>query len=223
MPDRPNLQSYIREVVATGREQAGPYLTISRQYGACGIRLARALEMELSGGPDTWRVVGREVLEEAAVKLQSSPDTIDALRRKEPGLVDNLLQALNPTFIPSGLEVRHTITAILRRLAHHGHVILVGQGSAPATQGILRGLHVRVVAPLDWRVEGLARRHELDPAEARRRILAAEHEREYLRGLYAKFQPESVAFDLILDNSTFELAELCQMVLTAMRLKRLVR
>jgi len=106
---------------------------------------------------------------------------------------------------------------VIRSLAIHGHTILVGRGSFLITQDLRTGMHVRLVAPRDWRVHSVATDREITSSEAEKIVEQGERRREhYMRTFFAHDPSHPFLHDLIIDNSRFNLAQIAEIVFTAL-------
>ena len=219
------LRERVARKAADAKAAPGPYLTISRQYGCSGmtlaILLAEILNDEAPSG-QTWKVYGREVLEMLARETRLAADMVEDLRSREPRLMEDLFRSMFSKNVPTGFSIRNRIMAILRGLAFEGHVILVGQGSAGATDGIENGLNFRLEAPLPWRVQEICKRRGCAPSEAKRTMDKREKQRVYLRKIYAMRYPRRPAFEIVYDNSRFSLGELVRHIICMMRMRKFI-
>lgn len=200
---------------------AGPFITISRQFGchgfSLGLLLLEILNDEANEIP--WKIYHREILTRLATETNMAEELLDRERRAKPRVLVDFFRSLSKGKVPSGYEIRNRITAIIRGLAVQGHAILVGQGSAGAAADLPNGLSIRLEAPEEWRVKQIAFREGLTETQARLRIRAKERERDYLRKIYQAKFPRQPAFKLVYDCSEFSLAQIAQQVVYAMRLK----
>jgi hypothetical protein len=205
--------------------EPGPYVTISRQYGcsgfALGLLLVEILNETVAPGK-AWRPYGREILDQLARETNLAADLLAELKIKKPTLLVDFFRSLSGKNIPSGIEVRNRITALVRSLAFEGYSIIVGQGSAGATVDIANGISVRLEAPLAWRIEELRKREGLPAEQVRLMIRRSERERAYLRKIYAMRFPREPAFDITYDLSKFTLAQVAQHVVFMMKLKHVI-
>lgn len=205
--------------------EPGPYIAVSRQYGCSGFALALLLAEILNDTATpgkAWRPYGREILDQLARETNLATDLLAELKVKKPKLLVDFFRSLSGKKIPSGIEVRNRITALVRSLAFEGYSIIVGQGSAGATGDIANGISVRLEAPLAWRIEELRKREGLSVEQVRLRIRECEKERAYLRKIYAMRFPREPAFDITYDLSKFTLAQIAQHVVSMMKLKHII-
>jgi hypothetical protein len=221
-----NMQEHPKETEADREiDSAGPFVTISRQYGCYGFSLGLLLMEVLNDEADaehTWRIYHKEILARLATETKQAAGLLERERRAKPRLFLDFFRAFKRDRVPSGYEIRNRMTTLIRRLAIDGHAIIIGQGGAGATHDLPNGLSLRLEAPLDWRVKETAFREGLTETEARLRVRARERDRAYLEKVYAVRFPRKPAFHLVYDASVFTLAQIAQHVVYAMRLRGLL-
>lgn len=221
-----NLATFMRDKRdEDGSRKPGPFVTISRQYGCqgyfLGLLLVDMLKDETPKQP--WRVYQREILEHLSDETELSTEVLNRLRREKPRLLADFFRNLSAKKkAPGGYEIRNRIAEIVRALAHQGHCLLVGMGSAGATADMENGLRVRLEAPKEWRTERIVESEGISPVEARLLIQKFDKEREHLAKLYAVRYQREPAFDLVYDCSTFSLGQITQHIIYAMKLKKMI-
>ncbi len=154
------VDRHMRERISSDRHACGyPFVTISRQAGAGGRSLAGAIVGRLrmdARSPDLgrgWQVADRNLCEE----LLQDPDIVNvSLRELETEefngpVEDFMVEVLGQR--TSQFEIYRRLFAIMRRLASVGKVILIGRGGACVTRNLPGGIHIRLTAPLELRVE----------------------------------------------------------------------
>ena len=218
MQERPKETDQQKEV-----QNAGPFVTISREYGCYGFSLGLLLMEILNDDAEdpshVWRIYHKEILARLASETKQAAELLERERTAKPRLFLDFFRALKRDRVPSGYEIRNRITALIRNLTLEGHAIIIGQGGAGATYDMPNGLSVRLEAPLDWRVKEVAFREGLTETEARLRVRAKERERAYLEKVYRMRFPRKPAFHVVYDCSVFTLAQIAQQVVYAMKMK----
>ena len=145
---------------ATAPSVPKPAITISRQAGAGAVTVARLvaeqLDKECPGEPSRpWEVFDRNL----AAKILEDHDLSAKLEQFMPEdtrfpLTDALEALLG--LHPEAWTLKEYATETMRTLAARGNVIVVGRGPAVVTAFLPRILHVRLVAPFDFRVQHFA-------------------------------------------------------------------
>jgi hypothetical protein len=206
-------------------EQAGPFITISRQFGCYGFSLGLLLLEILTEDDEqaaAWKIYHKEILASLATETSMAANLLERERRAKPRLMVNFFRSLKKERVPSGLEIRNRITTIIRGLATEGHAIIIGQGGAGATRDLPMGLSIRLEAPYDWRVRQVAFREGVSDTKAKLRIQEMEKERAYLRKLYAAKNERHTPFSVVYDCSAFSLTQIAQQMVYAMRLRKMI-
>ena len=167
-----------------------PFVTISRQAGAggrtCGKLLAELLDLREPDG-HRWQCLDRELVERIAADHHLSADLINSLETSSHSWISDFLSGLSHEDKQvSELVVFRRVVETIRALARAGNVILVGLGGAYIARDMPGGLHLRIVAPFEWRVQNLARQENLTPAKARQRVQTLDQDRE---AFFQKFFP----------------------------------
>jgi hypothetical protein len=191
---KPTISAYLRDHLEdfSRKQEPGPYLTISRQFGCEGFELGQyLLEKFNERDPEgRWKMYYKELLRQLADDTGLTEEIIEQERFAKPSLFKDFLRGLGKSAIPDGYEIRNKITLMVRTVAYEGHAIIIGQGGASATADIHNGLSVRIEAPRDWRIE------EKNPREP--------------------------AFSLVFDNSIFKKEQIAELILRAMEQKGLI-
>jgi len=126
-------------------------VTISRQAGAGGGELSRRLAALLN-----WKVLDRDLFHRAAAFDKSLPDSVEQL--DEPALpLSERLQPHSPHE-----QYRHALWEVARHEADNGSVIFVGRGMRHFLGYAPDFLHLRLVAPVDWRARRYAERFQVE-------------------------------------------------------------
>ncbi len=218
------LPEYMKELSPRNREQskgAGPFLTISRQYGCYGFSLGLLIQdilNESAPGGREWRIYHREILSRLAQETHVDESMIERSLTEKPSLVSEFISAFSTKHEPSSFEIRNRIAVIIRMLAMQGRAIILGQGAAAATSDLSNGLSIRLEAPEEWRAQQIAFREDIGLAEARSRLHHVEQEFEYVRHIYNLRYPRRPAYDITYDCSSFTLTQIARNVVGMMKL-----
>jgi cytidylate kinase len=190
----------------------GPVITISRQAGCGASKLAHDLCHSLNaaaglhpGDPGSWHFINHEILERLAEKLNLEPEKLDRLiTDKDRGIMDEILEALSSRSHKSDKKILKTMQEIIRQFAEQGHVVIVGRGGAVVSQHIRRSLHIRLEAPLDWRVEAVMKKLEYSREYSKQYIQNIDEQREmYVRRLTEGKSTYSL-YDLVISPNRFD-------------------
>lgn len=160
--------------------EVSPFITISRQFGCGAYPLAEAIADKLSQKNETeqtWAVYDRALVQRIADDHQLSQDLVTALGEEVRSEFDESLLGLLKGFTPE-LKIYRSMVSTVRALTMHGRVIIVGRGSAILTREFPGGLHIRLIAPKDWRIKSTMETFKMTLKEARKYVSRMDGERE---------------------------------------------
>lgn len=179
-----------------------PFLTITREYGSEGWTFAQKLEEYLN---DTkyfeppWVAYNKEILNKIEEDQNLSKELVQSLEKSGKNVLEEIVED-TLTNKPSRMTIFQKTAEVIKSLASHGHVILVGRGGCFITNSMPNGFHIRVVAPLDWRIEQVAKQHNLSYKESEDFIKNIEKERDgFIRDFFCTEVTDPTWYDLILN------------------------
>ena len=146
-------------------------VTISRQAG-CGAlevaeKLARYLQEHSPKNARPWTVFDRNLMEKVLEDHDLPPSLAQFLPEDRVSHLEDILADLFQAYPPSQTVIRQTTETILK-LASLGNVILIGRGGNVITARLPNMFHVRLVAPLEERIEYSRKSYGMTRAEARK-------------------------------------------------------
>jgi cytidylate kinase len=202
-----------------------PFVTISREAGTGAVGVGTLLAERLNGTDPPehpWQCLDRELVERIASDHHISTDLIDSLERSSHTWISEFLAGLSRSDnAPSELVVFRRCVETMRALARAGHVILVGLGGMFITRDMPGGIHVRLVAPLEWRVQHLSDHDQLPMVEARKRVELLDADR---KSFFAKFWPgeplRPECFHLTLNAGRLSDAQMVDAIVALLRTQR---
>ena len=185
-------------------QPVGPFVTISRESGAGGTSLARALAERLPvGGSEAppWTVYSANLIEEMLRSNNLSPRLARFLPEDRVSEVDASVGELVGLH-PNLWDLVEKTNELIRQFARAGHAILLGRGANFATRGIPHGVHVRLVAPRADRAERTARWLSLDLDSAAEHNARRDAARQrYVRATFSADIADPTAYDLVLNTA----------------------
>jgi cytidylate kinase len=184
-------------------------VTVSRQYGAGGLRVAPAIAEALG-----FRFVDREVTEQAARRLGMDPGVAEGKDERAPAIVEELGMALAAAAPPfgggpapqiQGLDDRALADAVRRiilSMADAGAYVILGRGGQAALAGRSDACHLLLVGDIHDRAERIMRSRGVDEREALARCERVDGERAgYVRRFYRVDIREPTLYDAVLNTS----------------------
>ena len=183
-------------------------ITISRQFGAGGSEVARRVAAALG-----WSVVDNEFIDEVAARAGLPPEEVAELEERAPSFVERLALTMAtsaPELFPPATGTTQDVdeTSVVRmteslvaELAAQGRVVMVGR-AAPAVLGQRGdGLHVKLVAGLEFRTRQAAERLGVSRKEAGEVLRRTDKNRQrYHREYYKRDWNDPVNYDMVLNT-----------------------
>ena len=143
-------------------------VTISRQTGCGALVVAEKLAQYLqqhSKSNAPWTVLDRNLIDKVLEDHNLPGYLAKFLPEDRASQIEDFLSELFAVHPPSRILVKQTAETILK-LAAVGHVILIGRGSSVVTAQLPDVFHVRLVAPLERRIEHAHEHYGMTRAEA---------------------------------------------------------
>jgi cytidylate kinase len=207
---------------AEARRGAPPFVTISRQAGAGGRTLARALAERLNyvdPGDHPWAAWDRELVEKVAAEQHIPAALIESLESQGPrrSVFQDFLASLSAERDAADFDefkVYRAVARAVRALARAGRAIVVGRGGVYATRDLPGGVHLRLVAPLPDRVARMAGVLGVTEEQAGREVRKIDRQREEFHRRYGgggALLPE--LFTLTLNTAALTEAQMVDCVL----------
>jgi len=132
-----------------------PFVTLSREFGCEAVPAARRLAEILNERCHPvlpWVACDREILDQVARELHLQRQIVESMDDTRRDEMAELFDAILNRKVDESLMFRK-LAEVIRSLAAHGHAVIVGRGGYLITHDLNAGLHVRLVAPREWRVE----------------------------------------------------------------------
>lgn len=195
------------------------FITISRQYGCEGTALAHRLAdilNERCRPSFAWVAYDHELLSKISTDARLRDNVIQALDSRRHDSMGKLFNTILNRKANDASEMRQ-LAEVVRSLALLGRAVLLGRGSYLITQDLKTGLHVKLVAPIDWRALRVAATREVSHGEAKKIVAVGERRREqYMRKHFVEHPEHVINPDLVIDNSRFNLVQISEIVFTAL-------
>lgn len=196
-------------------KKAAPCITISREFGCQAYPLAEALHGRLNekaSGETTWALLDRLLLEEIALKSGYAKAELEYITH-----VDPTFQSMITTFMgrehAEPFEVFSYIRKTVRYFAKAGNSIIVGRGGVCLTQDLANVFHVRLVAPLSFKLGVIMDYLGNTEQEAREHIKARQTERDEFTRHFTKMDlSDPHLYHMILNNEKLSVEEMADII-----------
>lgn len=200
-------------------EKAPPFITFSRQFGCGAFPLAETIALEMMSRNSEelpWAVYDQALVKKIADDHKLSEGIVNSLGKKLRTEIEESVLGLLKHFTPE-LKIYRSLVATIRTLAVHGRVIIVGRGGAILTRDMPGGLHVRLIAPYDWRVEQTAKRMKSSIDKAKDHVSTMDAEREaYIKKYLGVNVDDPVNYHLLFNNAKMSTEQIVSAVYSAL-------
>ncbi len=185
----------------------GPVITVSRQVGCNGLKLAGKLAERLNEDVSgkKWKVLSKEIFHESAKELDLDPEKVrQTLKKSERYAFDEILKAFNKRRYTGERFIIKSVIDIVRSFSVEGFCIIVGRAGHVIAKDIRNALHIRLYAPCEYRIKTIMENNELTHEEARKFINKVESEREAFRKAIRDESVDDDLFDIYINRATFK-------------------
>jgi len=198
-----------------------PFITISREYGCPSKEIAKLvvhklnLHKDLSNKTQIWRMISKEILEEASKELKVDIKRIEKFFNVEnKGNIDEILNSLSEKYYHSDKKIKKILSAIIVDIAKKGNVVIVGRAGVCVTNELKNGLHIRLIAPLEWRAEQLfEKKYAQSLEDAKKLAIAIDYKREKLLKIMSNNTFNDAVFNLTYNCQFFSKEEIADSVI----------
>lgn len=201
----------------------GPLITISREVGCNGVKLANKMADSLNqrNFDFSWKVLSKEVFFHSAKELDMDPEQVERVFKFDSFMFNEILYAFSTKKFKSEKKVIRTVIEVIRSFAEDGFCIIVGRAAHIIAHDIKNSLHLRLVAPLEYRIKTIMTNNYLNREEAIEFILKVEKERAAFRKAIKKEALEADTFDLYLNRASFQDNEAIELIELAAEKKKI--
>ncbi|HKI88222.1 MAG TPA: cytidylate kinase-like family protein [Draconibacterium sp.] len=204
---------------------AGPVITISREVGCNGLKLAHLIAKRLNEQkPATdWKVLSKEVFHQSAKALNLEPERVRRIfKQTDKYTFDEILKAFSDRQFKSERRIIKTVSEVVRSFAVDGFAIIVGRAGHIIANDIECALHIRLVAPLEYRIKTIMENNRLNREEAIAFIRKVENERIVFRKAISKTKFNEEMFDLTINRAYFSDEEAVDIIEYAVNKKKIL-
>lgn len=205
----------------------GPVITISREVGCSGLAVAEALANKLKEKyPEhDWKVLSKEIFHQSAMELDLDPERVSRVYKQvDRSSFDELLNAFHEKKYKSDKKVRKTVVDVIHSFAEDGYCIIVGRASNVIAADIKNAIHIRLVAPLEYRTKSIMMKNKLPRHEALKFIDQVEKERfAYRHAVMGKEVHAPEIFDITFNSGAFSQEVMVEIMLAAVEEKGILK
>ncbi len=207
---------------------SGPVVTISREFGCPSKLVGQQLTELLNRKSDRdklhrWRFVSKEIVVAAASELEVKlTDMNYFLSSGGKGMMEDVLQSFSQPYVNKH-RIRKTITTVVTAMAQKGYVVIVGRGGVGVLHGCPNAIHIRLQAPLAWRIKEVSKIKGITEKEAKALARETDEKRTDLIELMLKEKFNPYLFDLTFNCATLPQEEIIYTIIRLMEAKKMIR
>ncbi|NMB83362.1 MAG: cytidylate kinase-like family protein [Ignavibacteria bacterium] len=198
------------------RLNPGPIITISRETGTGAAKICESLIDFLNRHAiqeyNDWAYFDRDLMEKV-MEDHNLPDHFKKyLAEEKPAKIDSWFgEILGIT--PSKLLLLHKTSQTITKLAEYGNVILVGRGANIILSHMKRAFHIRLVAPLNFRIETAMQLYNVDRKTAAEFIKTEDEARKhYILKYFHKNIEDPHLYHAIINTNLLGFDEIGEMI-----------
>jgi cytidylate kinase len=187
-----------------------PVITISKEPGASGNILAQKIAERLD-----LDIFNRDIIKGIAESAKISASVIETLEKERlSGIEDFISSLVDKHYLYPGLYLEHLMRVVCT-IAEHGRAVIVGRGANFILPPEKR-FSVRVVAPLDVRIQNIAHRFGVSAEEAKRRVIRRESRRSaFIRQSFNADISDPIHYDLTITTGKLSIESAVEAVIGA--------
>jgi cytidylate kinase len=185
-------------------------ITFSRLPGAGGMILAKELAKELK-----IDYFDHEIVEAIAKNAKVSESVIETLDEEDRSIIDDWIAMLDSKARLWSDEYLNHLKKVIIAIGAHGYAVILGRG-AGFILPMNVCLRVLIVAPLETRIQNVAKAFEMTTEEARNSVIKTETDRvAFIKKYYKADMKDPVNYDLVINTENVHMGTAVQIVCEA--------
>ncbi len=222
-----NVSKYAKNVVKEResiKSGLAPVITISRQLGCPAKPIAKELVSLINKqAKDKWASVSKEILQESASKLGvPASDLKYFFKYNEQGLLGGILSTISKFYL-SDISASKAVKRAIVSIAEKGNVVIIGRGGAAICRDMKNSLHIRLSAPIEWRLQKVMKFYQMKEKEALKFLKDYDRKRIHFIMQFLKEKEEpSILFDIYYNCSRLSIEEIARSIYSLMNIREMI-
>jgi len=221
------LDTFIKkDLPKSSSQDRGIVVTVSRDTGCHGSSIVeetvKELNAQVKSTSDTppWQILSKELLGKSAKALNLKPSAFESLENaKGKNFVEDILDSFSNENNPSDIKIKGIHKKLIESLSRRGNVIILGRAGVAIHKNNIRAVHIKLAAPLEWRIKNSAKEQNITEVEARKRIQESDTSRSDLKRYYMRRTLHYTDYDVILNVSSLTKKEICSCLVSIIEQK----
>ena len=189
-----------------------PVITVSMQPGSGGSLIAEKVAARF--GFDYFH---RDIIKGIAKSAKIRATVIETLEKERLSGVEDFIASLyKDQYLYPGIYMEHLLK-VVNTIANHGRAVIVGRGANFIIPPDER-FSLRVVAPLEVRIQNVARAYKVPAETARKRVIGRESRRSaFVRKSYNADISDPENYDLTINTGRMNIEPAVEAVIAAVK------
>lgn len=173
-----------------------PVITVARELGSCGEEVASGVAQELN-----CELIGAEIFDKIARAADVRKQLIDSMDQQTWSKMDAWITAMISGKLFGFDDYARYLLEAVHALSHLGPVVMLGRGAGFVPRSRPR-LDVRVIAPLEHRIERVAKQEGCTSDEAKKKITETDARRnKFIKQVFGRDWTDPDEYDLVINTA----------------------
>jgi len=189
--------------------------------GLGGVAAALVAQLNLKYNTNKWRWIDKDIIYHAAHELKTDTNRIETYYQgKTLSDMSEMIMAFSGSFVTDS-SVKKAIKEVVLSIAKEGNAVIIGRGGVAITRDMTNALHIRLVAPLYWRVENVMKKKGMIIEKAEEYVVETDEKRHKMILDFLDRKPQNIdfLFDSTLNRSSFTIDQLSLLILNMFEAK----
>ncbi len=187
-----------------------PVITVAREPGSGGSMVAKKVADLLD-----FYYFHQNIIKGIAKSADVNERVMRSIEKERmTGIEDFISSLFNKEYVWSGLYIKHLVK-IIKVIAEHGRAVIVGRGANFVLRPANR-FSVRIIAPVDIRIQNISRSYGVTEPEAKKRMLTrASKRRKYIQGAFGEDVENPIHYDMVLNAERLSTEAMAETIINA--------
>jgi hypothetical protein len=195
---------------------AGPCITISRETGTCAKRISEELikffKDKSNEDKPKWMLFDKNLIQKV-LEDHNLPGVLEKIMEEDK--ISFFASMLNEMFsgLPGQWSLIRKQSETILRVASIGNVIIIGRGANIITHNMSNTFHIRLIAPVNERINNFAEVYNLNFKEAK--TIVEQHDScrmKYIQTVFSKKIDDPVLYDMIINTKGLNFKKTAELI-----------
>ena len=189
-----------------------PTITISREFGCEGGAVAEMAQTLLQEKMHTpWGLMDKAILDMVANDRDHAVEVLRKMGAKN-SYIDDMLSTIFTEW-KSDKDYFKLLCNQIIPFARGGHVIIVGVGAGLLTQNLPNCYQFRILAPMEFKINSVSRRHSISKADAEKLIVKSDKQRNaFIKGFLNRDVTDPALYTIVFNRAKNSVEQIAEMI-----------